>query len=119
MVSSCAEEVDQIGRAMKRVGHDPAVCERERREQLSVDFGEQDGVRRRGRAVELRQPRDPLLIGGGAKAKGHAPFGRDGPTRLSSEARQSVTVGGSAKVVHSRLREGGVEVGGNHGLYFQ
>jgi hypothetical protein len=32
LVGSCAEEVDQIGRAMKRVGHDPAVCERERRE---------------------------------------------------------------------------------------
>ena len=76
-------------------------------------------MRRRGRAVELRQPRDPLLIGGGAKAKGHATFGRGGPSRLSSEARQSLTIGGSAKVVRSRLREGGVEVGGNHGMYFQ
>ena len=32
LVGSCAEEVDQIGRAMKRVGHDPAVGERQRRE---------------------------------------------------------------------------------------
>jgi hypothetical protein len=76
-------------------------------------------MRRRGRAVELCQPRERLLIGGGAKAKGHAAFGRGGPTGLSSEARQSLTVGGSAEVVRSRLREGGVEVGGNHGLYFQ
>ena len=53
MARSCSEEVDQVGCRMKRVGDDGAVCECERCSELSVDFGEQDGLRRRRRAVEL------------------------------------------------------------------
>src|SRR6266513_2151998 len=104
---------------MKRVGNDAAVCKRERCEQLSVDFGKQDGLRRRARAVELGQPRERLLIVGAAESKGHAPFARMGRSRLSSPPRQATSVGRSAKVVRSRSREVVVEVGGNHASSFE
>jgi hypothetical protein len=45
LARSCSEEVDQVGCRMKRVGDDRAVCECERCSDLSVDFGEQDGLR--------------------------------------------------------------------------
>jgi hypothetical protein len=45
LASSCAEEVDQVGRRMKRDGDDGAVGECERCSELPVDFGEQDGLR--------------------------------------------------------------------------
>ncbi len=52
---------------MKRVGHDGSVRERESCEELSVDFGEQDGRRRRRRAVQRGKPFEPFLVGGGAE----------------------------------------------------
>src|SRR5205814_3786429 len=42
LASSCAKEVDQVGRRMKRVGKDDAIGECERCSEVSVDFGEQD-----------------------------------------------------------------------------
>jgi hypothetical protein len=56
LASSCAQEVDQVGRRIKRVRDDGAARECERRSELSVDLGEQDRLRRRLGAVKLGQP---------------------------------------------------------------
>ena len=58
---------------MKRVGDDGAVGEGERCSELSVDFGEQDGLRGRGGAVELGQSCERLVISRGPESKRHAP----------------------------------------------
>jgi hypothetical protein len=64
---SRTQEIDQINRRMKRIGDNGSVCERQRCEKLSVDFGEQDGVRWQRRAVECSEPFEPFVIGGGAE----------------------------------------------------
>jgi hypothetical protein len=51
--------------------------------ELSVDLGEQDGLRRRLGAVERGQPCERSLIGGGAESKRHTPLSRNWPPRLS------------------------------------
>jgi hypothetical protein len=44
-VRSGAQKVNQIGRVMKRVGDNGAVCESQRCERLSVDLAEQARLR--------------------------------------------------------------------------
>jgi hypothetical protein len=104
---------------MERVGDDGAVGERERCSELSVDFGEQDRLRRRRGAVDLGQAYDPLLIGGGRKSKRHAPVSRDSPSWLGSALRERVSVGSSAEVIRLCSSEGNVESWGNHVVSFQ
>lgn len=62
MASSCTEEIDQVGRRMKRVGDDGAVGECERCSELSVDLGEENGLRRRCGAVEPGKSRERRVI---------------------------------------------------------
>jgi hypothetical protein len=79
LASSCSQEVDQVSRRMKRVGDDDAVGESERRSGLSVDLGEQDGLRRWRGAVELGQSRERLMISRGCESERNAPFTRYSP----------------------------------------
>jgi hypothetical protein len=51
MASVCVQEVDQVGRGMKRIGDNGAATYRERGSELSVHFGEQDGLGGRRGAV--------------------------------------------------------------------
>jgi hypothetical protein len=64
---------------MKRVGDDGAVGECERRSELSVDLGEEDGLRRRCRAVEPGQSHERPLISRGRESQRHPPFSRYTP----------------------------------------
>ena len=54
LAGSRSQERDQVGRVMKRVGDHAAVFEPQRSEEHAVDFGEQDRLRRRLGAGELR-----------------------------------------------------------------
>ena len=104
---------------MKRVGDDGAVCECERCSELSVDFGEQDGLRRRRGAVKLGQPCQRPLIGRRSESKRHAPVSVDSPSWLRSVVREPVSVGGSAEVIRLCSREGYVELRQHHVSSFQ
>ena len=72
---------------MERVGDDDAVGECERCSELSVDFGEQDRLRGRRRAVEFGQASKPPLISGGRESQRHTSFGRYGLRWLTSAVR--------------------------------
>ena len=87
---------------MKRVGDDGAVGECERCSELSVDFGEQDGLRRGCGAVKLGQSCERRLIGRGPASKRHAAFGRN--AAWLSSAGSDASVGSSAEVIPLRLR---------------
>ena len=63
MVGSRKQQLDQMGGPVKRISDDAAVCQRHRGEQLAVDLGEQDGVRRRRRTIECGKPSECLLVG--------------------------------------------------------
>ena len=78
MVSSRAEEVDQVSRSLKRIGDDGVGCECERCSQLPVDFGKEHRLHRRVRTVELGQPGELRLIGGGREPQYHAAIRPDG-----------------------------------------
>ena len=117
MASSCAEEVDQVGRRMKRIGDDGAVCDRERCSELSVDFGEQDQLRRGRGAVKLGQSCERRLIGRGPASKRHAPFGRN--AAWLSSAGSDGSVGSSAEAIPLRLRYSYGEFRGNDVMSFR
>jgi hypothetical protein len=116
LASLCAEEVDRVGRRVKRVGDDGAVGEGERCSELSVDFDEQDGLRGRCGAVKLGQSCERPVITPGAESKRHAPFDLNW---LSSAVREPVSVGSSAEVIRVCVSEGRVEFRENHVLSFQ
>jgi hypothetical protein len=99
---------------MEWVGDDGAASEGERRSELSVDFGEQDGLFRRRRTVELGQPCEPPPVGGGPESKRHARLSRNTRLGLSFGVREPVSVGSSAEVICLGLGDGHIELRGNH-----
>jgi hypothetical protein len=64
LAGSSAQQIDQIGRPMERVGDAPAVTKRKRREELSVAFGEQDGLLQTFGAVKRGQPGERSIVAG-------------------------------------------------------
>jgi hypothetical protein len=100
---------------MKRVGDHSAVGERERGPELSVDLGDQGGLRRGCGAVELGQPRERPLVSRGRESKRHAPFSRYRRRWVCL----AVSVGSSAEVSRFCFREGDLGIGGNHVLSFR
>lgn len=95
---------------MKRVGDCGAVGESERGEELSIDFREQDGLRRRGGPVERGELRESLLISRRPETQRQTHTMRNRVVWM----RAPVSVGGSAEVVHPGLREGLREGRGDH-----
>jgi hypothetical protein len=84
---------------MKRVGDDGAIGKSERRAELSIDLGEQHGVRRGCGAIELGESCERPPISQGPEAKHHGPGNRNRPRWLGSAVREPVSVGSSAEVV--------------------
>ena len=66
-----SEEIDQILRWMKRIGHDRPVREPDRCANVAVDLGDEYRRRWRCRAVDGRQSFEPPRVGGGGEAQGH------------------------------------------------
>lgn len=92
LLGSRAEQIDEVGGVMKRIGDDRSVHDGERGEESAADFGEQDGMRWCRGAVELRHACERVLVGGAAEPERDGGDGRTGALRSMSD-RPGVAVG--------------------------